>query len=335
MNCRIIILIAALCASLTSAAAAPKAAKPPAAAKVEKKDEPKKEEPKAEAEEEEAPPKTVKVGLYVLNIGKFDLTSGTYTVDFYLDMTSVPPETDMGDPKFEFVNGRAASMDKLIDKPGERFYRIQANLATNVDMHKFPFDKHDLPIVIEPANRGKKELVYLLDEKQSGIDPAVTFIGWNLLGHNATVRDHVYEVYGETYSQYVFTLNISRLLMISSIKTFMPVLCFLIVSMVSLLVALDKLDSRIGLNTAMLLASVLYHINLSSQMPPAGYLTIADKVMMATYGTIALNLLLTVQLMRMLQQKREVEAKKLRELCFKIVPPVPLLAMVLIAVTSV
>src|SRR5439155_8770778 len=150
----------------------------------------------------------------------------------------------------------------------------------NVDMHYFPFDKHELPIIIEPANRGTKELVYVLDEKQSGIDPQVTFVGWNLLGYKPEIRNHVYEVYGETYSKYVFTLNIARLKMISTIKTFMPVLCFLIVSMVSLLVALDKLDSRIGLNTAMLLASVLYHINLSSQMPPAGYLTIADKVMM-------------------------------------------------------
>src|SRR5438874_10892938 len=78
----------------------------------------------------EKPPVTVKIGIYVLNVGKFDLQTGTYTVDFYLDMTSVPPEADMGDPRFEFINGRAASIDKLIDKPTERFYRIQANLQT-------------------------------------------------------------------------------------------------------------------------------------------------------------------------------------------------------------
>ncbi|HKM77907.1 MAG TPA: hypothetical protein VJZ03_02425, partial [Candidatus Bathyarchaeia archaeon] len=34
---------------------------------------------------------SVKVGIYVLNIGEFDLKSGTYTVDFYLSMECVKP----------------------------------------------------------------------------------------------------------------------------------------------------------------------------------------------------------------------------------------------------
>src|SRR5207253_1111985 len=89
-----------------------------------------------------ADPVTVKVGVYVLNVGKFDLLTGSYTVDFYLDMTVLPPATDMGDAKFEFINGRAASTDKLIDTPGEKFYRVQANLQTNVDMRRFPWDTH-------------------------------------------------------------------------------------------------------------------------------------------------------------------------------------------------
>ncbi|MBL8956886.1 MAG: hypothetical protein JNK82_39295 [Myxococcaceae bacterium] len=279
-------------------------------------------------------PVTVKVGIYVLNVGKFDLLTGSYTVDFYLDMTTVPAGQDMGDAKFEFINGRATSTDKLIDTPGEKFYRVQANLQTNVDMRLFPWDSHDLPIIIEPANRGKKSLVYVLDEAQSGVDPDVTFVGWNLLGQSARLRDHEYKVYGETYSQYVYTLSIGRLKFMSTLKTFVPVLVFLLISMVSLLVALEKLDSRVGLNTAMLIASVMFHMSISAQMPPAGYLTIADKVMIATYGSIGINLLFTVQLMRMMQQKRDDAAKAFRELCFKLMPGIAGFAYLIVVASS-
>jgi len=341
--------LALLALALTApalAATAPKAKAPAvkaAKAAEPKKEEPRKEEPKkeeakepgAEAKEEEKPPVTVKVGIYVLNIGKFDLATGTYTVDFYMDMTSVPPEQDMGEMKFEFMNGRASSMDKLIDKPGEKFYRIQANLATNVDMHRFPWDEHDLPITLEPATRGKKELIFTVDDKQSGIDPSVTFVGWDLRGTKGEVRDHVYDVYGESYSQFVYKIRIARIVFASSMKTFIPVGFFLFISLVSLLVALEKLDQRVALNTAMLIASVMFHMSIGAQLPPAGYLTVADKVLIATYGVIAVNLLMTVQTLRLYQLKQEQAAKSLRSLAFKLIPALAVLALGFAALSTV
>jgi hypothetical protein len=287
-----------------------------------------------EAKEEDKAPVTVKVGVYVLNIGKFDLATGTYTVDFYMDMTSVPPEQNMGEMKFEFMNGRASSVDKIIDKPGEKFYRIQANLATNVDLHRFPWDEHDLPITLEPATRGKKELIFVVDEKQSGLDPSVTFVGWDLRGTKAEVRDHEYAVYGETYSQFVYKIKIARIVFASSMKTFIPVGFFLFISLVSLLVALEKLDQRVGLNTAMLIASVMFHMSIGAQLPPAGYLTVADKVLIATYSVIAMNLLMTVQTLRLFQLKQEEAARKLRTLAFKLIPGLAFLALAFAALSS-
>jgi hypothetical protein len=269
-------------------------------------------------------PVRVKVGIYVLSIGKFDVASGTYTVDFYISMTSVDGR-DMGDARFEFMNGRATGApDKLIDKPNEKFYRVQANLMTNVDLRRFPWDKHELPIIIESATRGKTELIYEIDEKQTGLDPSILFIGWDLDRSRAKgeVRDHVYEIYGETYSQVVFKLPIARLMFISSLKTFLPIACFLLISFVSLLATIDKLDTRVGMNTAMLIASVMFHLSISNQIPPAGYLTIADKVMIATYLSIGLNLFLSVTMMRWMQLKQEDRAKTLRERSFSIVPAV-------------
>lgn len=283
-------------------------------------------------DEKAEPPVRVKVGIYVLNIGKFEVASGTYTVDFYLDLTSIDGRP-LGEQKFEFMNGRAQSLDKIIDTPTEKFYRIQANLMTNVDLRRYPWDSHALPIILENSTRSKKEVIWEVDTKQSGIDPAVNFVGWQLRGSDASVRDHEYAVYGETYSQFVYNIEIGRLMFISSMKTFLPVLCFMLISFVSLLVTLEKLDSRVGMNTAMLIASVMFHLSIGSQLPPAGYLTIADKVMVATYMTIGINLLISVLMMRQMQLKREDVARRMREQSFKLVPGLAMLAYLVVVVS--
>jgi len=79
----------------------------------------------------------VHVGLYILNLGKFDISTGSFTADFYMSMKcpgGCPPDS------FEFINGRASSIDKMIDEPNEKFYRIQANLNSPIDLKMFPFD---------------------------------------------------------------------------------------------------------------------------------------------------------------------------------------------------
>jgi hypothetical protein len=314
-----------------AAAAAKEAAKPDAKpAEGDAKDAKDPKDAKDAKEDEKSDgPITVKVGLYILSIGKFEVATGTYTVDFYLDLTSDKP---MGEQKLEFMNGRASSTDKIIDKPMERFYRIQANLMTNVDMHRYPWDRHELPIILENSSRPKSEVVYVIDDKQQGVDPDVKFVGWNLEGFQSEVHDHNYKVYNETYSQYVGKIVIGRIFFIASLKTFLPVFCFVLICFVSLLVTLEKLDSRVSMNTAMLIASVMFHLSIGSQLPPAGYLTVADKVMIATYVTIGFNLLLSVMMMRQLQLKQDDKAKRMREGSFKWVPGLAMLSYIIASV---
>jgi hypothetical protein len=164
-----------------------------------------------------AEPVKVYVGVYVLNLGKFELATGAYTVDFYLSLRSQEP-VEMED--FEFMNGRAATVDKLIDTPTEKFYRIQANLSQNLDLRRYPFDEHLLTIEIEDKRRTVDELVYVVDEQNCGVDPGVIVVGWRLAGWEAKVLTHNYEIYGETYSRFVFGLRIQRVILNAVIKSF-------------------------------------------------------------------------------------------------------------------
>src|SRR3989344_2898871 len=112
----------------------------------------------------------IKVGVYVLNLGKFDISTGAFAVDFYLSLKceSVCPKQD-----FEFMNGRASSIDKIIDAPSEKFYRIQANLNSPVNLKKFPFDRQNIQIIIEDKKKTIEELEYIPDLEASGIDDSI------------------------------------------------------------------------------------------------------------------------------------------------------------------
>jgi len=276
-------------------------------------------------------PVEVHIGVYLLSVGKFDVSAGSYTADFYLTLRS---DKNMGDVHIEYLNGRPSAVDKIDDTPTYKQYRVQANLMTALDLRHFPWDEHDLPIVIESSAWTNDQLVFVPDPSMTAIDPSVLFVGWRVTGFNGTATDHEYPTFKETYSQATFRIHIARLVFASSLKTFLPVLCFLLIAFISLLVTLERLDARVGMNTAMLIASVMFHLSITNQLPPSAYLTIADKVLIATYATIGVSLLLSVMMMRLMQTDQMARATKLRERAFRIVPLFALASYTVVALTS-
>jgi hypothetical protein len=270
----------------------------------------------------QAAPTEVRVSVYVLNVGKFEIATGSYVVDFYLDMKC---SVNCSPERFEFMNGRANTMDTLIDTPTEKFYRIQATLSQNMDLKNYPFDVHNLSIDIEDKDSTVDGIVYIASD-ESGIDPSVIVVGWELGNWSSGVTNHVYETYNETFSRYSFSFEIKRVALTSIIKSFLPVLFMVLIGLLSLFIMADKVTTRLGLNISTLLAAVMFHVNLTSSIPPVGYLTFADKFMLATYIILMVVLASGILLMRHTDLKDD---KKAREIYDKSLEFVPLLAVVL------
>jgi hypothetical protein len=282
----------------------------------------------ATATETEGTPQKVEVGIYILNMGKLDVSSGSFTVDFYLSLKSEGevPES------FEFVNGRASNLDKIIDKPNEKFYRVLANLSSPIYLKRFPFDTQKLQIILEDKIKTSKELVYVAEEKESGLDGSVAFPGWEIKGWKTTVATHEYPVYDESYSQYAFDVEIGRIKMNSFFKTFLPVLFLMLIVVSSFILNPEQIVTRLATISSSLVASVMFHIAISSQIPPVGYLTFADKFMALTYLILLAAFFLNIGVF-MYQSKGESGKEKaatLSKLCEKIVfVGVPVLYVVL------
>ena len=71
----------------------------------------------------------VNAGIYVLSVGQFNISTGSYVVDMYLTLQCAKP---CWPNRFEFMNGRATSTDLVEDEPNYKSYRIQAALQTEV-----------------------------------------------------------------------------------------------------------------------------------------------------------------------------------------------------------
>lgn len=259
-----------------------------------------------EADASAQKPQVIKVGIYVINMGKLEVATGAFSIDFYLSLKSDQPVSET----FEFFNGRAANIDKIIDKPNEKFYRILANLNSPIDFKHFPFDIQHLQLILEDKERNSKELVYVVNQKESGIDSSVYFPGWNMTGWKPMVADHNYPVYSESYSQYVFNVDIARVKMNSFIKTFLPVF-FLMLTVISIFVLNpDQIITRLTTISSSLVASVMFHISIANQLPPVGYLTFADNFMLLTYFILLSGFFLNIGIFILQGRDQKELAKK-------------------------
>jgi len=264
-------------------------------------------------------PTIVKVGVYVLNVGKLDTSTGAFTIDFYLSFSSDRPF----DPsKFEFANGRATVIDKFQDEPSVRFYRIQASLADSLDLSSYPFDHHNLTIELEDKEQDNQTLIYQVVQADSGLDPAVNVAGWDMDGWKAKVDEHYYAPYDSTFSRYIFSIQIHRSLTAAILKTMFPAFIIVLIGLLSLVLAPDKIIPRLTVNTGALTGAVLFHLNMTSSIPPTGYLTFGDRFMLFNYLALTLALASTLIALYYLDKKRTADAERAHKLAIVIVPVV-------------
>ncbi len=313
------LFFAAAVSSFAGSAAAQEAAAGAPAATVAEPAKPSPAQPATPAAPE-APPvqQEILVGIYILDIGKLDISTGSFTVDFYLDLKSRDPKDQIPEENaaLEFMNGRGA-FEKIEDKGNEKFYRVLATLDTPIDLRRFPFDAQRMQIILENKTNGLDKVKYIPLTAESGMDRAIVFPGWAIKGWEATSTEHEYPVYktpegkNEVYSQYLFSVNIARIAVNSFLKTFLPVLFLMLIVMASFILDPDKVTTRLGAISSALVASAMFHVSISGQIPPVGYLTFADKFMVLTYLILLMSFCLSLAIYLM-QGKPEKQARALK-----------------------
>lgn len=242
----------------------------------------------------DAGPLKVRVGVYLLNVGKLDIGTGTYSMDFYVSFRC---DVDCNPGNFEILNGRA-TIEKNDDEPRFKVFRVRAELAAQFNLKPFPFDEHKLIISLEDKILQDNQLIYEADLNMTGIHPSAVVVGWTLDKQwAATIDRDTYSIYGQNYSRATFTIGAKRPRLSAFLKNLTPALVITLSGFLALLMGADKATPRLTLTTSALVGSVLFHINMTSSMPPIGYLTFADRIMLINYIGLVVVLIVNVKVM--------------------------------------
>ena len=260
--------------------------------------------------EEHTGPITMRVGLELEKLAKFELGPGSYATEFVLTFTC---EHEPCKPDFDVTNGKVTGKEKLIDEKLEKAFRVKAELDAIVDLSEFPFDKHVLYVGL--ADKGDPlNVKYVVDEQESGIDPNVKLAGWEISPHlGAATETHKLDAQHE-FQETQFGIAIARPRVAAVFKTLVPVFFMIFVAGFTLLLKPKSASGRLSAATGGLMTVVMFHLSSTSSLPPLGYLTRMDKFMLATYVVYLVNIALAVAIVRFDEKKNE----KMAELAYLI-----------------
>jgi hypothetical protein len=211
-------------------------------------------------------------------------------------------DVDCNPGNFDILNGKAV-IEKNDDDPRFKVFRVRAELVSQFNLKLFPFDSHRLSISFEDKIIQDDKLVYEADMSMTGIHPSAVIVGWSLDKQWAAKIDRdSYGIYGQNYSRATFSIGVQRPKLSAFLKNLTPALIITLSGFLALLMGADKATPRLTLTTSALIGSVLFHINMTSSMPPIGYLTVADRIMLINYLGLAIVLIVNVKVMSLSEQ---------------------------------
>jgi hypothetical protein len=263
---------------------------------------------KAETSESQSNPAGVQVGVWLVNVEKVDLAASSYRLDFYLWFKFNSSEISLADvKKFEFVNGPLGPFSPIEENETQGYveYRIKGDFMKTFDFARYPFETHTLTIELEHKGFDVSRLYYVAD-LNSSVDETVNVAGWEIGEYRSTVTEHSYG--GETYSRFIFSIQLKRPTLSSFVKSVLPIMVITTISLLTFFISPQNFSQRIGLGVTTLMSATAFHLSLLSGIPPVGYLTFADRMMLSVYAIFLCNLSASVYIMKLVDAKKTEEA---------------------------
>lgn len=263
-------------------------------------------------------PTHVKVGVYVLHVGKYDLQSANYRMDFYLLFKCKPVCRKLD---FEIMNATSSNIHLVTDQDDTLVYRVQADLNKADNLRNYPFDSHALDVIIEDKQMTSDKMIFETDPTITALDSDLSVVGFDLLPTwTAKVTNHFYTVFQKTFSSYKFSMIIKRPCLAGILKGILPALIIICCNFLALFMKIDHTSQRLGIATSTLIAAEVFHLNLTSSLPPLGYITYADMFMFINYLYLLIVLIEVVVTTYFIETKHHALAERINTLCAWSIP---------------
>jgi hypothetical protein len=249
------------------------------------------------------PPIIAKVGIHLLGISDLDL-KGTYNMDFHVifNCNKICPRFQL-----ELLNGTISSIEEEASTPTAKIYRVTAKLQETFDARRYPFDRYNILLLLKDQLLDKSKLIFLVDPHLIIIDPNVILHGWENTFHiKVLTTTFVHPLTHKAFSEFIFRIQLVRPPLRGFLKNLFPAFIIVFFAFISFFIRPQRAFERFGIVSGTLIGSVLFHINVTSSLPPIGYLTYIDMVMITNYLTIFLVLLENILMMRLSERRQNI-----------------------------
>ncbi len=281
----------------------------------------------------EAPPRKITVGVYVNHVYTVDIKQNLFNVDFYVWFRWEGEDLKPLD-SFELANGRITSKTGVVKKTfGTQLYtsaRVIATITKFWDLRRYPLDDHTLAIEIEDSNEDTRTAIFEADAENSAISPDLQVPGWEVVRSSAHVATHTYHTnYGDisiphgqesAYSRFSFEIEVARPGYGRFIKVFFGLFISALISWCAFWVRPKESSPRVSLGVGATFAAAAVTVTINNSLPDTNAVTMADKLIMLTLGSILASLVVTILALTFAAHGKENLQKRMDRLCAIVFP---------------
>ncbi|HUL51658.1 MAG TPA: hypothetical protein VLT10_00125 [Verrucomicrobiae bacterium] len=232
-------------------------------------------------------PQEYKVGIQLMNVRNVDRLTGTYDMTFWvvivsdkIDFTVNPP------PELEFVDGINIETSGLHTEKHLVKYKVIGTFQHGFDYRKYPFETLDMTIIMEPffPLTADKLILTPISYRGSQDSSANNDIpGWDLTPGPVESTTHDYP-WGK-FSRFIAHYEVDSPPGMTFLKKLFTIIVLNIIVLIAFWFRPTALADRAAIAVGAILASTYYHAQfLLAELPPLGYLTLADKIVIASYA---------------------------------------------------
>ncbi len=231
----------------------------------------------------------VKTGMFIKNFPSFDVIKNDFTIDaiiwFEFNADEIPLETI---EKFSFDNDKIlykSSPDiKIVENKIFARFNVIYNVKTSLNFHKFPFEDHQISLVLSNNFVTPSEMYLTTDSNSFQITPNIIPKSWKFKDLNVNSGYLNLDLDKQDKSKKVivpktlFTLNIEKNGIRKILIIFIPLFASTYLSLFSFVMNMANVVGKFSLSITALTALIGYRFVIEQMMPQVGYLTTTDMI---------------------------------------------------------
>jgi len=272
-------------------------------------------------------PTEVQVGVYLLGLSHVSEPSEafpTFDVEMFIDLSWKDPRlafsiegieahvfqeqeaeeklSEIWSPDIEIQNEveqrqtESVRLTILPDGTVQYEERFGATLNAELDLRRFPFDAQTFDLEFQSFVWDRNELVFTVNEDQTGFDPEFTTPEWFVTGTEAVLGIHSEIRDDRAFSTYIFRIHAPRHSGHYVLRFMLPLL---FVMMLTWFAFWQATEQRLRVGFIALLTVVASHTVISQDLPRLHYPTFADVVLIVCYAIASALIVESILVQRM------------------------------------